>query len=78
MSFANFSSHLLDRGIEMIVTKAITPIDLLSYQMIICRVSEEFGAVRLAYYYDVLQRQKLAKALQNNPSLDVLWVFQPG
>ena len=71
MSFANFTGHLLDWGIKMIVTKAISPIDLLSYQLILCRVSEEFGGVRAAYYYDVLQRQKLAKALQNTPSLDV-------
>ena len=71
MSFANFMGHLLDWGLKMIITKALTPVDVLSYQLILCRVSEEFGGVRTAFYYDILQRQKLAKALQNTPSIDV-------
>ena len=75
MRSANFSHHLLNRGIKMIVTKAITPVGLLSYQMIICRVPKEAGGVRAAYYYDALQHEKIAKALPNNPSLDVCAFF---
>ena len=45
-SFANFMGHLLDWGLKMIVTKALTPIDVLSYQLTLCRVSEEFGITR--------------------------------
>ena len=71
MSYANFTSHLLDWGLKMIITKTLTPIDLLSYQSILCRISEEYGGVRSAYYYDLLQRQKLAKTLQNTPDIEV-------
>ena len=71
LSFANFTSHLLDWGLKMIVTKTLSPTDVLSYQMVLCRISEEYGGTRTAYYYDALQRQKLAKALQNTPELDV-------
>ena len=37
----------------------------------LCRIAEEFGGVRTAYYYDILQRQKLAKSLQNSSGVDI-------
>ena len=60
ISYANFTSHLLDWGLKMVVTKALVPVDVLGYQMVLGRIAEEFGGVRTAYYYDLLQRQKLA------------------
>lgn len=71
LSFANFTGHLLDWGLKMIVTKTLSPVDIISYQLVLCRIAEEYGGVRAAYYYDLLLRQKLAKALQNAPDVDV-------
>ena len=52
MSFANFTGHLLDWGLKMIITKALTPTDVLSYQLILCRIAEEYGGppARLVMY----------------------------
>ena len=46
--------------------------DVLSYQLVLCRIAEEFWGVRTAYYYDLLQRQRLAKALQNSKDMDII------
>ena len=48
----------------MIASKVFSPIDLLSYQYILSMVSEEFGGVKTAYYYDLLMRQRIAKQLE--------------
>ncbi len=48
----------------MVIMKAITPIDLLAYQLVLTNLSEEHGGTRTTYYYDLLLRQKLAKQLQ--------------
>ena len=66
MGYANFQGHVLDWGVKMIVTKVITPAQLIAYQLVLARVAEEFGGVRTTYYYDLLLRLKLAKALENS------------
>ena len=48
----------------MIMTKAFTPVDLLSYTFILTQVSEEYGGAKTAYVYDLLQRTAMAKALE--------------
>ena len=64
LGYANFQGHVLDWGIKMVLTKVITPVQLLSYQVILASVSEEWGGARTAYYYDLLLRQELAKELE--------------
>ena len=65
MGYANFQGHILDWGVKMIVTRAMTAEMLIAYQMVLARVAEEFGGVRTAYYYDLLLRQQLAKKLED-------------
>jgi len=62
--FATFLGHLLDWGLKMVITKVFEPVHLVSYQYILVWIAEEWGSVRTAYYYDLLQRQEMAKALE--------------
>lgn len=64
ISFANFLGHLLDWGTKMIVTKTFIPIDLLSYQHTLVAIAEEHGGAKIAFYYDLLIRKEMAKALE--------------
>ena len=48
----------------MIVTQVFGLADFMAYQVLLARISEEYGGVRTAYYYDMLQRQAMAKALE--------------
>ena len=48
----------------MVPTKVFTTTDLLSYVAILTNVSEEWGGTKTAYYYDLLARQEMAKALE--------------
>ena len=50
---------------KMIITKVVTPLELIAYQGILARVAEEHGGVGTAYYNDLLLRLALAKALEN-------------
>ena len=59
-----FQGHVLDWGIKMVLTKVLTPVQLLSYQVVLASVAEEWGGARTAYYYDLLLRQELAKELE--------------
>ena len=63
-SFANFQGHLLDWGVKMIITKVLTPVELVAYQLVLVRVAEEHGGVRTAYMYDLLLRRAVAKSLE--------------
>ena len=67
----------MDWGVKMIMFDSFTPVDLLSYQYLLVWISEEWGGVRTAYYYGMLNRTQMAKALEqkNNdlrPFLSVL------
>ena len=64
LGFATFYGHVLDWGIKMVVTKAITVQQLLAYQVVLTRVAEEYGGFRVCTHYDLLLRQKLARALE--------------
>ena len=66
VGYANFQGHVLDWGLKMILTKVFTPVDLLGYQCVLARVAEEHGGVRTAYYYDLLLRLAVAKALEKD------------
>jgi len=64
-SFSNFTGHVMDWGVKMIITKVITPVQLLSYISILVNISEEYGGTKTAYYYDLLARQHMAKTLHS-------------
>ena len=64
-SFSNFTGHVMDWGVKMIITKVITPVQLLSYISILVNISEEYGGTKTAYYYDLLARRHMAKTLQS-------------
>ena len=74
MGFGNFLGHLHDWGVKMILTKVITPVQYMAYEMLLVRLSEERGGTRVVYYYDLLLRQKLARALEqgDDDQLDAL------
>jgi hypothetical protein len=48
----------------MVITKVFSLTELLSYQIVLLKIAEEHGGGRTAYYYDLLTRQKIAKALE--------------
>ena len=64
-SYANFQGHVLDWGIKMILTKVFEHVHLLAYQVTLARVAEEHGGTRIAFYYDLLLRLKVAKELES-------------
>ena len=64
MGFANFLGHLHDWGTKMVLSKVITPVQYWAYEMQLVRLCEERGGTRVAFYYDLLLRQKLARALE--------------
>ncbi|CAK0863958.1 unnamed protein product [Prorocentrum cordatum] len=64
MGFANFLDHLHDGGAKMVLSKVITPVQYWAHEMQLVRLCEERGGTRVAFYYDLLLRQKLARALE--------------
>ena len=66
VGFATFYGHILDWGMKMVLTKAITSTQLLAYQIVLTRVAEEYGGVRVCTHYDLLLRQKLARELERD------------
>ena len=62
--YASFQSHLLDWGMKLVLMKVATPVDILGYTLLLCKMAEECGGVRTAYQYDVLNRKAMAKALE--------------
>ncbi|CAK0877737.1 unnamed protein product [Prorocentrum cordatum] len=64
LGFATFYGHILDWGVKMVLTNVITAAQLLAYQMVLTRVAEEYGGFRVCTHYDLLLRQKLARALE--------------
>ena len=54
--------------------KTATPVEILSYSVLLSKVAEEQGGVRTAYQYDVLVRTAMAKALEaGDPAWNVLF-----
>ena len=43
LSYANFQGHVLDWGVNMVVTKVLDPVHLIGYQLVLTRVAEECG-----------------------------------
>ena len=74
LGFATFYGHVLDWGLKMVLTKALTVNQLLAYQLVLTRVAEEHGGLRVCTHYDLLLRKKLARALEDEETgqLDVL------
>ncbi|CAK0823085.1 unnamed protein product [Prorocentrum cordatum] len=66
VGFATFYGHILDWGVKMVFTKAITSTQLLAYQIVLTRVAEEYGGFRVCTHYDLLLRQKLARELERD------------
>ena len=64
LGFATFQGHVLDWGIKMVTMKVFSSVDLLSYIYILTQVSEEFGGSKMAFQYDILIRQEMAKTLE--------------
>ena len=48
----------------MVVTEAFSVKDLLSCLFVLSRIAEEYKGVKTAYQYDILQRARMAKALE--------------
>ena len=59
----------------MIITKVMDPAHLIGYQLVLTRVAEECGGARTAYYYDLLLRQKLAKELEKELRLYMVFCY---
>ncbi|CAK0873066.1 unnamed protein product [Prorocentrum cordatum] len=66
VGFATFYGHILDWGVKMVLTKAITSTQLLAYQIVLTRVAEEYGGFRVCTHYDLLLRQELARELERD------------
>ncbi|CAK0881890.1 unnamed protein product [Prorocentrum cordatum] len=66
VGFATFYGHILDWGVKMVLTKAITSTQLLAYQIVLTRVAEECGGFRVCTHCDLLLRQKLARELERD------------
>ena len=64
LGYATFQGHLLDWGMKMLITKAFSPLEFMSYQYILVWIAEEWGGVRTAYLCDLKCRQEMAKALE--------------
>ena len=64
-TYATFTGHILDWGVKMIITKSLSVVDLLSYQGVLAHIAEQHERVRLAYYYDMMLRQHVAKVLKS-------------
>ncbi|CAK0869431.1 unnamed protein product [Prorocentrum cordatum] len=61
---ATFHAHIMDWGVKLILMKAATPLEVLTYSILLTKVAEEEGGVRTAYQYDILVRTAMAKALE--------------
>ena len=62
--FATFLGHLLDWGINMLMNETFSIQELVFYTFLIIKIAEDHGGVRTAYYYDLITRIDMAKALE--------------